>query len=540
MERDTIGQFTYTYLVTVNLFTCGVELCVSAAFSYLPPMLLETGFSETWMSIIMATGPLLALFVLPCVGTTSDQCTSRYGRRKPIIFLVILCIVLALILLPNGILLGERLNTWIPGRHVGLAIVAFSVILLDFGSQIALMPIESLLSDQSKTEDQLNKAYSVFNFMLSLGSCFGYFVLCMDWNKTYLSQVLGGQEHMLFAILLILFLVTAVPSLIIAKDKPLSIQTTDPPQDAHPHGKQNGISTTLNGNPPNNSLLSEEIPPKLLPTTPSSIHLSMPVVRTISRPSLPTQIMYQIINIPITFVCGLFYYLVPKSYKLYLADTIQSVRTMPAVLRKLCLVNLLTCMAVIGFRMYFTDYVGEAMYHGNPESPVNSLPRKLYEEGIRMASVGLLFQSITSALFSFVLNHLIISYGPIATYFFGMVTFTLMTALMLVVEDISMTMLLVAFTGFASATTNSLPFTLLSAYHQKKEMYYTDVELQDFRLHGIGSNIALLDSAYVLSEVLSSFLFGMAVEFTGTTSSYIFCSCLCGVFSCYFILQLKS
>ena len=87
-----------------------------------------------------------------------------------------------------------------------------------------------------------------------------------------------------------------------------------------------------------------------------------------------------------------------------------------------------------------------------------------------MASVGLLFQSITSALFSFVLNHLIISYGPIATYFFGMVTFTLMTALMLVVEDISMTMLLVAFTGFASATTNSLPFTLLSAYHQRKEV----------------------------------------------------------------------
>ncbi len=387
MEGFTGIQFTYTYLVIVNLFTCGVELCVSAAFSYLPPMLLETGFSETWMSIIMATGPLLALFVLPCVGTMSDQCTSHYGRRKPIIFLVILSIVISLILLPNGILLGERLNTLIPWRHLGLAIVAFSVILLDFGSQIALMPIESLLSDQSKNEDQLNQAYSVFNFMLSLGSCFGYFVLCMDWNKTYLSQVLGGQEHMVFAILLILFLITSIPSLIIAKDKPLTIQevqTTDQSQEVHPHTKQNGIPATsaaLNGIPQNNSLLNEETPLKLLPTPPSSIHLSMPTMRTIRHPTLPTQIVYQIINIPIMFVCSLFYYLVPKSYKVYLSDTILSVRTMPSVLRKLCLVNLLTCMAVIGFRMYFTDYVGEALYHGNPDSPVNSSPRQLYESG---------------------------------------------------------------------------------------------------------------------------------------------------------------
>ena len=87
-----------------------------------------------------------------------------------------------------------------------------------------------------------------------------------------------------------------------------------------------------------------------------------------------------------------------------------------------------------------------------------------------MASLGLLLQSITSAMFSFVLNHLVISYGTISTFLFGMLTFTVMTGLMLVVNDVSLTLLLAAFTGFANATTNSLPFTLLTLYHQKQEV----------------------------------------------------------------------
>ncbi|XP_038075410.1 solute carrier family 45 member 3-like [Patiria miniata] len=546
---------SYFYLVILNLYTFGIELCSSASFSYLPPLLLETGFSETMMSIVMALGPFFALIVLPCLGTASDQCTSRYGRRRPFILVVTICISISLVLLPNGMDLGLKLGNFLPGRFTGLAIISFSVILLDFGSQISLLPVELIMSDQCKSEVQLNKAYSVFNFMLSLGSCCGYVVLCIDWNKTDLFAVLGGKEHMIFAILLFLLLISALPTLLFAHDPPvttrdlqpkISTQTPSTGNQAPTHPKQNGKTT---GSVPtslsNNSPRHDQIPPIVLSTNPPSISINVPTVVTlgmpisVSRRHLIVQIAYQFINIPITCVCTCIYFVVPKSYQTYLSDTVHSLRTMPSVLRKLCIVNLLTCMAVMGFKLYFTDYVGEALYHGNPDSPLNSLPRQSYENGIRMASLGLLLQSITSAMFSFVLNHLVISYGTISTFLFGMLSFVVMTALMLVVEDISLTLILAAFTGFASATTNSLPFTLLSSYHQNQEKYYSDTEIQDSRQRGIGVDMALLDSAYVLSEVLSSFLFGIAVEITGTTLSYMFCCCVCGLLGCYYVLQLK-
>ncbi|XP_022083779.1 solute carrier family 45 member 3-like isoform X2 [Acanthaster planci] len=414
---------SYTYLVFLNLYTFGIELCSSASFSYLPPLLLEMGFSETVMCIIMALGPFFAMVVMPCLGTASDQCTT----------------LPTLLFAYDPPITGQELNP------------------------------DASTSIPSSTDYQVN---------------------------TYFKQ----------------------------------------------NGKATGSVPASLGN---NSLRHDQIPPVVLSPNPPSISINMPAVVTLGTPisigqrHVILQIAYQFINVPLSFVCTCVYFIIPRSYKMYLSDTVHSLRTMPLVLRQLCVVNLLTCMAVMGFKLYFVDYVGEALYHGNPDSPLNSLPRISYENGIRMASLGLLFQSITSAMFSFVLNHLVLSYGIISTFLFGMLSFTIMTGLMLVVEDISLTLLLAAFTGFASAAINALPCTLLSIYHQNQEKYYSDTEMKATEPRGIGSDMALLDSAYVLSEVLSSFLFGIAVEITGTTLSYMFCCCVCSVLGSYYILQLK-
>ena len=55
MEIDVIGQnvvnerptetmtMSLTYLVMLNAIVCGLEFCASAAFCYIPPMLLKAG-----------------------------------------------------------------------------------------------------------------------------------------------------------------------------------------------------------------------------------------------------------------------------------------------------------------------------------------------------------------------------------------------------------------------------------------------------------------------------------------------------------------
>ena len=97
----------------------------------------------------------------------------------------------------------------------------------------------------------------------------------------------------------------------------------------------------------------------------------------------------------------------------------------------------------------------------------------VYFPGIRIATWGLFLHSVTSAMYSLVLERCITGYGTRVTYFFGMGMFTIMTGIMLCVSHVSTTILLAALTGFASATTSTVPYTLLTSYHEKLNVSIT-------------------------------------------------------------------
>ncbi len=98
--------------------------------------------------------------------------------------------------------------------------------------------------------------------------------------------------------------------------------------------------------------------------------------------------------------------------------------------------------------------------------------------GIRMATWGLFLHSVTSALFSLVIEKFISNYGTRLTYLFGMGVFTIMVGIMLSVSHVSTTILLAALTGFASATISTVPYTLLTTYHEKVDVSKTRTEIK--------------------------------------------------------------
>ena len=59
--------------------------------------------------------PLMALFTVPVIGHWSDICTSKWGRRRPFIFVLSLFLVLSLMLL----CFGQNLVTDPERRHNG-------------------------------------------------------------------------------------------------------------------------------------------------------------------------------------------------------------------------------------------------------------------------------------------------------------------------------------------------------------------------------------------------------------------------------------
>ena len=80
------GTLNTRHLVSMNAVVVGLEIASCVVFSFTPPLLLKSGFSETQMSIVLGIAPFLALLTVPLLGKVSDSCTSKYGRRRPFIF----------------------------------------------------------------------------------------------------------------------------------------------------------------------------------------------------------------------------------------------------------------------------------------------------------------------------------------------------------------------------------------------------------------------------------------------------------------------
>jgi len=101
------------------------------------------------MSMILGVGPTLGFFLVPVIGRSSDRCRSRYGRRRPFIFILSVLLLFALFIIPYGgafcqFLFG-RTGEW----SASMAIVSMVVgaIMLDFTCQTCLTPCEAMLSD---------------------------------------------------------------------------------------------------------------------------------------------------------------------------------------------------------------------------------------------------------------------------------------------------------------------------------------------------------------------------------------------------------
>lgn len=57
--------------------------------------------------------------------------------------------------------------------------------------------------------------------------------------------------------------------------------------------------------------------------------------------------------------------------KATLREYLMSIVYMPHSLRMVCLTNLFCWMAHVCYSLYFTDFVGEAVYGGNPQVNLN-------------------------------------------------------------------------------------------------------------------------------------------------------------------------
>ncbi|KAF4122398.1 solute carrier family 45, member 1/2/4 [Geosmithia morbida] len=96
-EPSVMGGSELLRMVLLTFVAVGITFTWSIEMTYCTPYLLNLGLTKSNTALVWIAGPLSGLVVQPIVGVVSDQSTSRWGRRKPLMVvgttIVAVCLV---------------------------------------------------------------------------------------------------------------------------------------------------------------------------------------------------------------------------------------------------------------------------------------------------------------------------------------------------------------------------------------------------------------------------------------------------------------
>ncbi|XP_031609867.2 solute carrier family 45 member 4-like isoform X2 [Oreochromis aureus] len=199
----------------------GREFCYAMETALVTPVLLQIGLPEKYYSLTWFLSPILGLLFTPLIGSASDHCSLRWGRRRPFILGLCVGVLLGVALFLNGSLIGLSVGDT-PNKHtIGIVLTVLGVVVLDFCADASEGPIRAYLLDVADTDEQ-DMALNIHAFSAGLGGAVGYMLGGLDWTGTALGQAFKSQEQVLFMFAAIIFMISVTLHMFSIPEQPFS------------------------------------------------------------------------------------------------------------------------------------------------------------------------------------------------------------------------------------------------------------------------------------------------------------------------------
>ncbi|KAF9474838.1 MFS general substrate transporter [Pholiota conissans] len=198
---------TWARLPAITIGLLGVQIFWSVEMSYASPYLLSLGLSKSSMAVVFVAGPLSGLIMQPLIGVLADNCTSRFGRRRPYMMLGTAICMSAMLLLGFTRPVASVFTAWGSDANdsltIGLAVL--SIYLIDFSINAVQAVDRALLVDTLPPSDQAaGNAWAAR--MLAVGSVVGFFI--GNVNLPLLLPFLGSTQLEVLSVVVSLLLLS--------------------------------------------------------------------------------------------------------------------------------------------------------------------------------------------------------------------------------------------------------------------------------------------------------------------------------------------
>jgi solute carrier family 45, member 1/2/4 len=391
--------------------------------------------------MVWALSPLIAFFISPILGSLSDRCSSRFGRRRPVILLLSIGLLMGLILTPYGADIGKFLgddgssqtvnstsdeegdsgrliNKSSGSFYWAIMFTVLGTILLDFNADNCQNPSRAYLLDMCIPEEQAH-ALSTFTIMAGFGGCMGYALGAINWDETIFSNIIGDNIKTVFTLVTIIFVIAMFCTMTSFREIPLKLLETDemlrPVTQLAVKKERERLKTIDNSNKLPSTSVTYETETNLVDTTHQTAIAS--VNREPSSHSFHHSSSSDDEDDESDETITMMMYL-------------KSIIFMPKSLRLLCVTHCLAWMGHILYCLYFTDFVGEVVFGGDPAGSIDSPEYQLYDEGIRFGCWGMALYAFSCAIYSMLIENLIKKYSTKFVYVAGMLSFATGMALL--------------------------------------------------------------------------------------------------------------
>ncbi|XP_056410566.1 proton-associated sugar transporter A isoform X2 [Hyla sarda] len=208
-----------------------------------------------------------------------------------------------------------------------------------------------------------------------------------------------------------------------------------------------------------------------------------------------------------------------------------SICHMPKALRNLCINHFLGWLSFEGMLLFYTDFMGEVIFQGNPKAPHDSDEFHKYNAGVTMGCWGMCIYAFSAAFYSAILEKLEDYFSVRTLYFIAYLTFGLGTGLATLSSNLYIILLLCITHGVLFSTLCILPYSLLCDYYQNKRFVGSS---SDGTKRGMGVDISLLSCQYFLAQILVSIVMGPLTSMVGSANGVMYFSSLISFVGCFY------
>ncbi|KAI7849215.1 major facilitator superfamily domain-containing protein [Circinella umbellata] len=219
-------------LFCLTLCMSGVQFTWTVELAYGTPYLLSFELSKDVTALVWLIGPLSGLIMQPVIGSLSDRCSSRLGRRRPFIIAGGINVCLSML----GVAYAKDLGSWLirlsnhtttpenmaeQERRAAIVVAIFSFYLLDFSLNAVQASCRALILDIPPLWQQ-QQANAWAARLSNVAMVIGYFTGFVDLINLF--PFMGDTQIKVFCLVAIgVFIITVGTTCLTIKEETISI-----------------------------------------------------------------------------------------------------------------------------------------------------------------------------------------------------------------------------------------------------------------------------------------------------------------------------